>query len=161
MPDYTGRYTGVVLDEAISRGSEKLVEISKRGCVLFETIYPADWLRIDDVNLEVALIILLRTHPLTLLKRLQNKRWPEEKVIENVLAEAFNIIAEQLLPWEHDVIEVDTTQLTPREAAEAILGRVMEWETGIRIDWLSDPIVEEEIPRWLSRLDSDKYRLGV
>ena len=161
LPDYTGRYTGVILDEAISNGSEKLVEISRRRCVIFETVYPADWLMIEDVNLEVALIVLLRTHPFTLFERLQGKGWPEEKVIENVLAEAFNVIAEQLLPWEYDVIEVDTTQLSPQEAAEAILDGVMEWETGIRIDWLSDPVVQEEIPRLLSRLDTDKYRLGV
>lgn len=158
--DPTGRKTYVIKDEELEAAVKVL--LSTPGCSLLETIYPLEWL---SAGLEdrVPVILLLRTHPVTLYNRLieARKDWPKEKVLENVLAEAHNTLAEELIEEEHYVIEVDTTNLSPMEVVNAFLDRLEAWDTGIRIDWLArDPELVELVARWSIQLDLDKYRFG-
>lgn len=106
--------------------------------------------------------MLLRVHPLELCKRLENARnWPPDKIIENCLAEAFNEVANELLDYEHSVIEVDTTGKGARQVVEEITEDLIEWRTGINVDWLEmDPSLIDYISKWIERLDFDKYRFG-
>jgi len=65
-------------------------------------------------------IIVLRCHPEELRKRLACKRWKEEKIQENVEAEALDIILERALERHERVWEIDTTGKTDVEVAEEI-----------------------------------------
>ena len=159
--DPTGRFTEVV-DEEISSAVELLVRKSQDGkCIVLETVYPSLWLSYKELDYEIPLIILLRTHPVELYNRLKTRNWPEQKVIENALSEAFNVIAEELLDASHDVLEIDTSQKTTRQSLELLYDKLEEWRTGISIDWMSDPDVQDLVARWSIRMDLDKYRLGL
>jgi len=159
--DPTGRFTEVV-DNEISSAVELLVRESQEGkCIVLETVYPSLWLSYKDLDYEISLIILLRAHPVELYNRLKTRNWPEQKVIENALSEAFNIIAEELLDASYDVLEIDTSQKTPRQSLESLYDKLEEWRTGISIDWISDPHVQDLVAKWSIRMDLDKYRLGL
>ncbi|MCE4628215.1 MAG: AAA family ATPase [Desulfurococcales archaeon] len=157
--DPTGRHTLLATKAGIERAAASLRERAARGCIILETVFPREWYEaLEDV---VLAIVLLRTHPQELEGRLREKGWPEEKIIENVLAEAFNEVAEEILEISHDVVEVDTTAKTPRESASKVLEKLLKWRTGISIDWLSLSEVAELVTKLSLRLDTDKYRLGV
>ncbi|MCE4609421.1 MAG: AAA family ATPase [Desulfurococcales archaeon] len=159
--DPTGRFTEVV-DGEISSAVELLVRESQEGkCIVLETVYPSLWLSYKDLDYEISLIILLRAHPVELYNRLKARNWPEQKVIENALSEAFNIIAEELLDASYDVLEIDTSQKTPRQSLESLYDKLEEWRTGISIDWMNDPHVQDLVAKWSIRMDLDKYRLGL
>jgi len=159
-PDPTGRITSV-LDEAGARAIIDHLQKLK-GCVVLESVTPR--LLLDEgLEEDTILVVLLRAHPRILCQRLESRRgeWPEDKILENCAAEALNVIAEELLDIDHSVIEVDTTSRTPQAALEDLLAKVEAWDTGVRIDWLSiDPELVEDVTRWLSRLDFDKYGFG-
>lgn len=158
--DPTGRKTYVIKDEGLEAAVKVILSMPR--CSLLETIYPLEWLS-AGLEERVPVILLLRTHPLTLYNRLLEARkdWPKDKIIENVLAEAHNTLAEELVEEEHYVIEVDTTGLSPMEVVNAFLDRLEAWDTGIRIDWFArDPNLVELVTRWSMQLDFDKYRFG-
>jgi len=159
-PDPSGRLTSI-LDQD---GAKKLANIIKdsRGCIVLETVTPRLMLE-AGLEEDTIVIILLRAHPEELCRRLSQSRktWPEEKILENCAAEAFNSIAEELLPYSHDVIEIDTTRLQAKDILELLYYKLVEWRTGIEIDWLTiDPGLVEKVTLWLSRIDFDKYRIG-
>lgn len=72
--------------------------------------------------LNVDFAIVLRCSPKELEKRLKKKRWPEQKIRENVEAEMIDIIAvetEERLGKEN-MIEIDTTRKKPEEVAKKV-----------------------------------------
>lgn len=74
-------------------------------------------------------VVVLRCRPDILRKRLLPRNYPEEKVAENVEAEALDVILIETLeehPDEH-VLEVDTTDLSVDECADRI-GRFVRGE---------------------------------
>jgi len=158
-PDPTGRKTSVIDED----GARKIVEYVRRTdkCLVLESVTPR--LLLDEgLDKDTILVGLLRAHPRELCKRLMSGRseWPEGKILENCASEALNIIAEELLDIDHSVIEIDTTGRTPEEVLEELLDKIELWDTGVRIDWLSiDPEIVEDLTRWLSRLDLNKYGL--
>ena len=159
--DPTGRFTEIIDDE-ISSAVEILVKESRNDkCIVLETVYPSLWLSYKDLDYEISLIILLRAHPVEVYNRLKTRNWPEQKIVENALSEAFNIIAEELLDVSHDVLEIDTSQKTARQSLDLLYDKLEEWRTGISIDWMSYPDVQDLVARWSIRMDLDKYRLGV
>ena len=159
--DPTGRFTEIIDDE-ISSAVEILVKESQNDkCIVLETVYPSLWLSYKDLDYEISLIILLRAHPVEVYNRLKTRNWPEQKVVENALSEAFNIIAEELLDVSHDVLEIDTSQKTARQSLDLLYDKLEEWRTGISIDWMSYPDVQDLVARWSIRMDLDKYRLGL
>ncbi len=66
------------------------------------------------------LVVVLRTAPRVLRGRLAGRGWGEAKIAENVEAEALDVILIEALELNDRVYEVDTTGLSPGEAAEAV-----------------------------------------
>jgi adenylate kinase len=91
-------------------------------------------------------VIVLRTRPSVLRKRLIEKGWGESKIGENVEAEAMDIcLGEALQIHDQKVSEIDTTDLDPRETLDMVLeirlsGRRYPPQAK---DWLLEHILEE------------------
>ncbi|MDN7011636.1 adenylate kinase [Methanoculleus sp. FWC-SCC3] len=87
-------------------------------------------------------VVVLRCRPDILRERLLPRNYPEEKVAENVEAEALDVILVETLeehPGEH-VLEVDTTDLSVGECAD-------------RIEWF----VRGELPPSYGSIDWSDY----
>jgi len=67
-------------------------------------------------------VVVLRTRPSLLRKRLIEKGWDERKIDENVEAEAMDIcLGEALELHDVKVSEIDTSELDPREVLRMVL----------------------------------------
>ena len=95
--------------------------------------------------LDANLVVVLRCRPSILRERLEARGWPQAKVRENVEAEAIDVITQEAVARPAPVFEVDTTNLKPAQAADAILailqGRTQGHEPGA-VDW------SEEVLSW-------------
>ncbi len=89
-------------------------------------------------RMDTDLTIVLRCRPSVLRQRLEARDWPPEKVRENVEAEAIDVLTQEAVEETAPVYEVDTTNLTPSQTADAILGvlqgRTKGHEPG-SVDW--------------------------
>lgn len=95
--------------------------------------------------LSVDLLIVLRTSPNLLKKRLSERGWGPEKIRENMEAEACDVILLEALDLNREVYEVDTTEKSP-ESAAADVERIMAGQTEDylpgKTDW------SEEVLSW-------------
>ncbi len=66
------------------------------------------------------LTVVLRCAPETLRERLREKGWGEEKIRENVEAEALDLILQEAVAAREAVAEIDTTGSEPVRVAETI-----------------------------------------
>ncbi|MCJ7450138.1 MAG: adenylate kinase family protein [Candidatus Nanohaloarchaeota archaeon QJJ-9] len=66
------------------------------------------------------LVVVLRTMPEELKKRLEEKGWSEEKVEENLESEVLDGILQEAVNQQEDVVEVDTTGKSPGETAKLV-----------------------------------------
>ena len=148
----------LVIDEA--RLVAKVKELAADGCWIISTHYPDLFLADEELYMDVAFVLLLRTNPVVLERRLEGRGWPRRKVLENAMAEAISYVASSLMPYADFVIEVDTTDLSADEVVDVVLSRLSSWDTGISIDWLSDPGVVEALEAWDLELDLDQYGGG-
>ncbi len=86
------------------------------------------------------IIIILRCNPLILKKRLKNKGWPNEKILENVEAELIDYILIEALDQDKEIYEIDTSNIPPNEVAN-IVERILSgkdknlYRPG-KIDWI-------------------------
>ncbi len=91
------------------------------------------------------IVIVLRTNPEILRKRLKGRNYDEEKIRENMEAEALGIITQEATEKCNNVYEIDTTFLDERETASIIKkiidGKGEEYRAG-KIDFM------EEIIKW-------------
>ena len=82
--------------------------------------------------------IVLRCSPAVLEKRLRTKGWGEAKVKENVEAEAVDVILVEAIENDPEVLEIDTTHMTPEEVGHAIeeilAGKRQKYRVG-NVDW--------------------------
>ncbi len=87
------------------------------------------------------LVIVLRCNPLELKRRLESKEWHEEKILENVEAELVDVILIEALDSVGEVYEIDTTNMSPEEVANAVeeilKGKGGKYKPG-KIDWISE-----------------------
>lgn len=152
VEDPTGRETRLINEEK-ARDAIKDISSSSLGCLIVDTIHPTLWF--DDVN--TVFVLLLRAHPRTIMERLEQRGWSRKKIVENVLAEAFGEIAEELHHFGLSdlTIEVDTTGRSSGEALSEALRKLYDWDVGIRIDWLSLPDVTDLVALLLR--DQDLY----
>jgi len=158
-PDPSGRSSDIV-DERLALESIRGFVLSREGCFVVSTLHPTLWL--DNIQDHVISIILLRCHPMILLSRLESRSWGRAKILENVIAESFNVIAEELLEYEDLVLEVDTSGRSVDEIVEEILAKLEFWDTGIRIDWISlDSNLVEFVTKLIHELDLYKEGFGV
>ncbi len=159
--DPSGRFTSYLDNRGLEAVVAEVERMLSRRCVILETLYPKDVLETNRIFFHVPVVFLLRANPRELCRRLESKGWPVDKIYENCLSEAFNVVAESLLDYRDMVIEVDTTGAPPEQAVERALDKLEDWRVGIEIDWLADPSVAEFVTYLSSRLNFDKYRLGV
>ncbi|MEM0340511.1 MAG: AAA family ATPase [Acidilobaceae archaeon] len=151
-PDATGRDSMTVLIDKAEEVLKNFVE-SLESCAVIADISSSLWL--ERVGEHIALVVLLRLHPLELRRRLEMRGWSAKKVLENALAEAFNVVAEELLDYSNDVIEVDCTGKSVEEVVVEVFTAISKWNTGVSIDWLErDPELLEEVSRMVLELDS-------
>ena len=96
--------------------------------------------------------IVLRCHPEKLKKRLENRGWRKEKVLENLEAEIVDSILMEAM-GNRKVYEIDATDLMPKELAdiiEKILKNGEEYKEKYRpgkIDWIME--VGDRIERFM------------
>lgn len=91
--------------------------------------------------LDLDIAVVLRTHPDKLEQRLKDKNYGEEKVRENLEAEALAVITTEAVERYEKIYEVETTELPVEEVAE-LVERILK-EPGFaagyapgRFDWL-------------------------
>ncbi|MCD6171500.1 MAG: adenylate kinase family protein [Thermoplasmata archaeon] len=70
--------------------------------------------------LSVDAVIILRCNPEELKKRLMKKNWEEKKIMENVEAEALDIILEKAIKKHDKIWEIDTTDKDAKTIAKKI-----------------------------------------
>lgn len=89
-----------------------------------------------EVRLPVDLVIVLRTHPEELRRRLEKREYSDKKLRENIMAELLDYCVVKAEQKYGDVWQVDTTEKTPKECADRILD-AMKGVTDIydRVDW--------------------------
>ncbi len=112
--------------------------------------------KIDDVSdiiieshyahlMRFDILIILRTKPDVLRKRLLEKGFSSQKINENLEAEALGVISEESLDFIDRAFEIDTSFITPEEGADLVLKIVKErpdeYSIG-KIDW------SKEILEW-------------
>ena len=90
--------------------------------------------------LDAGIVIILRTNPKTLEKRLKRKVWKKAKIDENVKAEILDAITIEALELhsKKKVFEIDTSKLTPEKTAaiiEKILNNLPAKYKAGKIDW--------------------------
>ena len=84
--------------------------------------------------------IVLRTRPRVLKERLLQRGYPEEKVRENLEAEALDVILVEAAQWCERVSEIDATCLSPEEVAALVVGilrRDIAMPPG-KVDWTGE-----------------------
>jgi adenylate kinase len=95
--------------------------------------------------LEVDLIIVLRCAPKVLTERLSGRGYSDAKIRENVEAEALDVILVESLEGGGEVVEIDTTHMSPpamlRAVKEILAGEREKYAYG-NVDW------SEEVLEW-------------
>lgn len=76
-------------------------------------------------------VVILRTSPPELERRLKKKGWSESKIRENVEAEAMGIISNEV----KNAIEIDTTRKSAQENVKEIIKIINKKTRGKKIDW--------------------------
>jgi len=80
--------------------------------------------------------IVLRCEPDKLRERLSKRDYSDEKIEENVEAEALDIVLSKAAEKQENIIEIDTTDREPEKVAEEVERRIREDETGYsEVDW--------------------------
>ncbi len=84
-------------------------------------------------------VVILRTRPDILKKRILKRNWPLKKVKENLESEILGVCSSEAYDtWGKErIIEVDTTDKTPEESALYIKKHINSKNTK-EIDWLED-----------------------
>lgn len=99
-----------------------------------------------ETKLPVDLVIVLRTNPEELKKRLEPRNYPEKKIKENLMAEFVDYCLTKAEEKYDDVWQVDTTGRTAEETAERIIKAIKEGvDIYDHVDW--SPVLEE----WLRK----------
>ncbi|TLZ58634.1 MAG: dephospho-CoA kinase [Methanobacteriota archaeon] len=128
----TGRDEGRQTDEVDVEGLRRHLRIPAKIAFL-----KGHYSHLMDANL----VIVLRCRPNVLRERLQTRGWPEAKILENVEAEAIDVILQEAVGRLPFVYEVDTTEATPDETGATILsimqGKTQGHEPG-SVDWTSE-----------------------
>ncbi|RLF08104.1 MAG: hypothetical protein DRJ97_08365 [Thermoprotei archaeon] len=102
---------------------------------------------------DVKKVVVLRLDPRELKRRLEDLKWPLQKVRENVASEALGTCFEEAAQYygEDKLVELDVTGLSIEEAVDrlhlAIKGRI-----ACKVDWLSKAVDEEDLARLLAEL---------
>ncbi|MFN3383730.1 MAG: adenylate kinase family protein [Archaeoglobaceae archaeon] len=128
-------------------GDEVIVDVEKLSKHRFDGIVEGHLSHL----LKPELAIVLRCNPLVIKGRLLQRGWSYEKVMENVEAELIDLILVEALENCEEVYEIDVTEMSVEEVADAI-ERIIKFREGYepgKVDWISklqDKI--EEVTRY-------------
>ncbi|MEM0503567.1 MAG: adenylate kinase family protein [Archaeoglobaceae archaeon] len=128
-------------------GDDVIVDVGKLSRHRFDGIIEGHLSHL----LKPEIAIVLRCNPLVIKKRLLQRGWSYEKVMENVEAELIDLILVEALENCEEVYEIDATNMTAEEVADAI-ERIIKFREGYepgKVDWISklgDEI--EEVTRY-------------
>lgn len=124
------------------QGKEVVIDVERLSRFRFDGIVEGHLSHL----LKPEIAIVLRCNPLLIKKRLIERGWDYNKVMENVEAELIDVILVEALENCGKVYEVDTTELSVEEVAsiveKIIRGDVEGFEPG-KIDWIS--LLEDRI----------------
>ncbi len=67
------------------------------------------------------LLVILRTRPDVLERRLKKRKWPKNKIVENVEAEILDEITINAVDKNKNIMELDTSKLNAEKTAKIIL----------------------------------------
>jgi len=113
------------LEKALRKEMEELKEVIVEGHLACEFGLPADF------------VVVCRTDPDVLEKRLAARNYSKEKIEENVLAEMLDYCS--IYAEEHysgsKIIELDTTNKNPEESVSEILGALKGTRQAKPVDW--------------------------
>ena len=70
------------------------------------------------------IVIVLRTNPAELRKRMQEHGWSDEKIEENIEAEIMEVCKSEALELGKKVIEIDTTKRKPEDVVDEIMSKL-------------------------------------
>lgn len=138
--EQVARETGCIVGRDVSRGSDEVDLEALRGRLPVPT--KVAFLRSHySHRMPVQLAVVLRCRPSELRRRLGARAWSQEKVQENVEAEAIGVITREAVDELPYVYEVDTTGAPPSETVNAILGilqgRTLGYVAG-SVDWTDE-----------------------
>ena len=83
-------------------------------------------------ELDSDLVVVLRTNPGELRKRLEKRGWAKEKIEENIEAEIMEVCKSDALEKNKKVFEVDTSSRGPEESAEDAVNIIFREAFGIK-----------------------------
>jgi adenylate kinase len=155
--DPSGRHTYLITD--FKPLASYIAKVLKEKCIILATVYPFEIY--EPLNEFIPLVIILRTDPRVLARRLEGRGWPRPKILENLLAEALGSIydgsSDEFL---HSLIEIDTTHKDPQQSLNEIYLKIEMEEFGRSIDWLEKIEIVELVSKWLKELESYEYGLS-
>ncbi len=70
-------------------------------------------------------VVILRTNPGELRKRMQKSGWPKRKIEENIEAEIMEVVKAEALEKAKRILEIDTTGRKPGWVAEQIIRKAV------------------------------------
>lgn len=135
--DELARTEGLVVGRDRKRGSDEIDvdALSHRIPTAAKVVFlRGHYSHLMDVNVAV----VLRCRPSILRRRLQARGWSEEKIRENMEAEAIDVITQEAIARIPFVYEIDTSAKDPGETATSVLqilqGKTRGFEAG-SVDW--------------------------
>ena len=132
------RHTLVVNQQKLVNAIQEWIH-HQTGWVIIESHF-IDILLLSNIHL----VVILRTHPFEIKKRLEQRKWGRKKVTENVQAETLGVcIADAKHAFSNfPVIEINTSDTTPTQIANQIVALLNLSETKLlehtqtKYDWL-------------------------
>ena len=117
-------------------GDEYVIDVDKLAEIEFDGIVEGHLSHL----LNPEKVIVLRCNPLVIKQRLIERGWSKEKIMENVEAELVDVILIEALDSCNDVYEIDVTDMSVEQVADAIeeilAGKGDKYRPG-KVDWLS------------------------
>jgi len=99
----------------------KIVDIEKIRKVVFDTeenniIIESHFAH----DIQSDMVVILRTNPKELRKRMEERGWDEKKIEENIEAEIMEICLEEARSMNNDIYKIDTTGRTTKDVSAEI-----------------------------------------
>ncbi|WP_449463458.1 adenylate kinase family protein [Tardisphaera miroshnichenkoae] len=139
--DETGSF---VIDE--ERVKKRLESLSGDKSVI-------EWIDLSFANAEPDAAVVLRTNPLLLKKRLEERGYPAKKVRENVMAELLGVVHSNMAErWRERTFDVDTSTSQPSETAKLVISALEGHAKRKAIDWLSE-LRPDELDELIGQMD--------
>jgi len=97
-----------------------------------------------DLNLDVDIVIILRTNPLELTKRLKKRKYNTEKINDNITCETLDYCSLKSEKYYDQIFDVDTTDRTVLGCVKKIIQIIKGKDKGDVIDW-ADELYDTEV----------------